>query len=433
MFRSATADGPGPRDIGLRGHVTTRTKLYWVAVLYFAEGFPFGIVKDTLPVFFRVHGVRLADIGLLTLVGLPWSLKFLWAPAVDVYGKRRTWILGCQGLLVFGILALLTLDPSRVTSLVWLVLLSLAFLSATQDIAVDAYTIELLDEAEMGPANGLRVTTYRIALVSAGGVLVALAGFVGWRMTFVGAAVLMGCIVLLSWGMPQPDRPRTAGTASAGRLAALHDAVWTPLRQFFAHRGFLFVLCFVLFYKLGDMALGPMVRPFWVDRKFSMLEIGAIPGTVGVVATVLGALLGGNLTKRWGAVRALWLLGMAQAASNLVYAAAAALPPSTPLMYAGSIVESFCGGLGTAPFLAFLMSICDKAHAATQYALLSALFAPVGLVAAMASGWAVERLGYAAYFTLTFFLAWPALLLLPWVGRWTEARTAVLRAAPPAA
>jgi len=207
--------------------------------------------------------------------------------------------------------------------------------------------------------------------------------------------------------------------------------VWTPLRQFFAHRGFVAVLCFILLYKLGDMALGPMVRPFWVDRQFSMLQIGAVPGTVGVVATVLGALLGGSLTKRWGVIRALWLLGIAQAASNLTYAVAAAFPPSTPLMYTASVVESLCGGLGTAPFLAFLMTICDKNHAATQYALLSALFAPVGLAAATLSGWAVERLGYTAYFSVTFVLAWPALLLLPWVRRWTVARTAALHATPP--
>jgi PAT family beta-lactamase induction signal transducer AmpG len=212
---------------------------------------------------------------------------------------------------------------------------------------------------------------------------------------------------------------------------SLQDAVWTPLRQFFAHPGFLSVLCFILLYKLGDMALGPMVRPFWVDRHFSMLQIGAVPGTLGVVTTVLGALLGGSLTKRWGVIRALWLLGIAQAASNLTYATAAAFPPSTTLMYTASVVESFCGGLGTAPFLAFLMSICDKTHAATQYALLSALFAPVGLAAATVSGWAVERLGYTAYFSVTFVLAWPALLLLPWVRRWTVARTAVLHASSP--
>ncbi len=405
----------------------TSGKLFWVAVLYFAEGFPFGVITDTLPVFFRTHGVRLADIGLLSLVGLPWTLKFLWAPAVDLWGHRRTWILGCQGLLVVGLLALLMLNPSQVTGVVWVILVSLAMLSATQDIAIDAFTIELLDEAEMGPANGLRVTTYRIALISAGGVLVALAGLIGWRAAFGAAAALMACAVLLSWWLPNPERTHVAVAGSLRGAAAIQREILAPLRQFFAYPGFVFVLGFVLLYKLGDMALGPMVRPFWVDRHFSMLQIGAVPGTLGVVTTILGALLGGSLTKRWGILRALWLLGLAQAASNLTYAAAAALPPSPALMYTASMVESFCGGLGTAPFLAFLMSICEKAHAATQYALLSALFGLTRVLAGMVSGWGAERFGYAAYFALTFFLAWPALLLLPWVRRWTAARDAVLR------
>jgi PAT family beta-lactamase induction signal transducer AmpG len=201
-----------------------------------------------------------------------------------------------------------------------------------------------------------------------------------------------------------------------------------PLRQFFEHRGFVLVMLFVLTYKLGDMALGPMVRPFWVDRQFTPFQIGAVPGTLGVLGTILGALLGGGLTARWGTIRALFVLGILQAGSNLAYAAAAALPPSTLLMYTASIVESFCGGLGTAPFLAFLMSICSKTHAATQYALLSALFGLTRVLAGAASGWAAEGMGYAAYFTLTFFLAWPGLLLLPWVRRWTAARSVALRA-----
>jgi PAT family beta-lactamase induction signal transducer AmpG len=276
--------------------VKTSGKLFWVAVLYFAEGFPFGVITDTLPVFFRAHGVRLADIGLLSLVGLPWTLKFLWAPAVDLWGHRRTWILGCQGLLVLGLLALLMLDPSQVTGVVWVILVSLAMLSATQDIAIDAFTIELLDEAEMGPANGLRVTTYRIALISAGGVLVALAGLIGWRAAFGAAAVLMACAVLLSWWLPNPERTRVAVGGSLRGAVAIQREILAPLRQFFACPGFVFVLGFVLLYKLGDMALGPMVRPFWVDRHFSMLQIGAVPGTLGVVTTILGALLGGSLT-----------------------------------------------------------------------------------------------------------------------------------------
>ncbi len=400
----------------------TTAKLYWVAVLYFAEGFPFGIVNDALPVFFRVHGIRLADIGLLSLVGLPWTIKFLWAPAVDLWGRRRTWVVGCQLLLALGLVIIQVVDPSHVSGTLWAVVLALALFSATQDIAIDAYTIELLDEAEMGPANGVRVTAYRVALIASGGLFLALAGLIGWPAAFAAAAAVMGLSSLLSSRLPQPTPHPIPGATAHSGARPLEQAVWTPLQQFFGHPGFLAVMLFILTFKLGDMALGPMVRPFWVDRHFTPLQIGALPGTLGVVSTIIGALLGGGLTARWGIFRALWVLGIAQAASNLVYAAAAALPPSPPLMYTASIIESFCGGLGTAPFLAFLMSICDKAHAATQYALLSALFGLTRVVAGTLSGWATEQFGYAAYFTLTFFLAWPALFLLPRVRRWTSAR-----------
>jgi PAT family beta-lactamase induction signal transducer AmpG len=362
----------------------------------------------------------------LSLVGLPWTLKFLWAPAVDLWGQLRVWVVGCQILLTVGLLATLTVDPSRVGGILWTVVLGLAIFSATQDIAIDAYTIELLDEKEMGPANGVRVTAYRVALIGAGGLFLALAGTVGWPIAFLGAAAIMGLCALLSMRLPPVIRQPTGGGAASGagssRAGSLEQAVWTPFRQFFQYPGFLAVMLFVLTFKLGDMALGPMVRPFWVDRQFTPVQIGAVPGTLGVIGTILGALLGGALTARWGIFRALWVLGIFQAVSNLGYAGVAALPPSTSLMYAASILESFCGGLGTAPFLAFLMSICDKAHAATQYALLSALFNLTGGVAGTLSGWATARIGYAAYFSLTFFLAWPALLLLPWVWRWTAAR-----------
>jgi len=402
----------------------TRTKLYWVTALYFAEGFPFGIVYDALPVFFRIHGISLAEIGALSLRGLPWALKFLWAPAVDAWGRRRTWVVGCQVCVTFSLLAILAVDPSRVSAVLWVVVLGLAFFSATQDIAIDAYTIELLDEPEMGPANGVRVTAYRVALISAGGLLVALAGLIGWPLAFGGAAALMGGSSLLSMQLPEAARPRVAGASALSGMETLKRAVWTPLRQFFQVPGFPVVILFVLTFKLGEMALGPMVRPFWVDQHFTPLQIGAVPGTLGVISTIVGALMGGSLTARWGIIRALWILGIPQAASILVYAAAAALPPSTALMYAASIVESFCGGLGTAPFMAFLMSICDKAHAATQYALLSALFGLTRVVAGIISGWATEVFGYPTYFTLSFVLAWPALLLIPRVQAWSAARAA---------
>ncbi len=388
----------------------------WVGLLYFAQGLPFGLLFETCAVYFRTHGLSLTGIGLISLAGLPWTCKFLWAPAVDVWGRRRTWIVACQGLLGLELALLLVSDPTRMSGLTWLLLLTFAFVAATQDIAIDAYTIELLNEEEMGPANGIRVTTYRLALIFAGGLVVALAGLIGWRAAFGGAAVLLAALALLTTQAPEvkkPGRPTAAGWA-----AQLRRGFVGPLQSFWQRPGVVHVLLFVLSFKLGDMALGPMVRPFWVDRAFTPVQIGAIPGTLGVVATIVGALLGGRLTRRWGLFRALWTLGAVQAASNLVYAAAAALPPSTPLMYTASVVESLCGGLGTAPFLAFLMRVCDKTRAATQYALLSALFGLSRSVSGAASGVLAHSLGYTVYFTATFFLAWPAFLLLPWVRKW---------------
>ena len=423
--------------------LTTKNKLFWVALLYFIEGFPFGLIIDAFPVYFRAHGVSLKEIGLLSLIGLPWTLKFLWAPLVDLYGKRRHWIVGCQLLLAATLLILISLPAGEVGPLLWVLMLALATFSATQDIAIDAYTIELLDQKEMGSANGVRVTTYRVALIAAGGLFVAAAGFIGWQAAFTSAAALLLVSAFLSSRAPDPALPPEASPSSAvmnpakigpgakdddlkgvvgGRNvnhgAPFVEAVWVPLRQFWERPGFLFVALFILLFKLGDMAMGPMVKPFWVDRNFTPVQIGLVPGTLGVASTIAGALLGGALTSRWGIFRALWILGVAQAVSNLFYAAAAWLPPSLPMMYTASVVESFTGGLGTAPFLAFLMSICDKRHAATQYALLSALFGLTRSVSGAFSGVATERLGYVSYFVATFVLAWPAFALLPWVKKW---------------
>lgn len=400
--------------------MNTRRKLAWVAILYFAEGFPFGLILDTFPVYLRFHGVSLTSIGLLSLVGLPWTLKFLWAPTVDLWMRRKTWFVCCQLIISAVLLSSLSLHPSNVAPILWL-LLAMAVLSATQDIAIDAYTIELLDEKEMGPANGVRVMTYRIALIVAGGLLVAIAGLIGWKAAIICAAFLLVILSYICSHTPAVVRHRPPVIAVQSWTYRIVEGVWGPLRPLFGRRpGFIAVMLFILLFKLGDMTLGPMVKPFWVDRKFTPVQIGMIPGTIGVVSTVAGALVGGTLTSRWGIFQALWMLGIAQAASNLTYAAAAALPPSQLLMYTASVVESFCGGLGTAPFLAFMMRICEKQHAATQYALLSALFGLTRSISGAFSGWAAENLGYATYFTATFFLAWPAFILLGRIKGWTD-------------
>lgn len=396
--------------------MSLRKKLFWIGILYFAEGFPFGLVIDFFPTYFRHPdglGLSLSDIGLLTLAGLPWTLKFFWAPFLDWVWTRRAWILACQLSMAAVLLAFLLIGSNPGLG-VGILLLSMALFSATQDIAIDAYTIELLEPKEMGPANGLRVTAYRVALIAAGGWLVALADpifHLGWKPVIGLAALGMAALAFFSSRIPTV--PLHAHSRSP--IEIVRDS----LKQFFGRPGFLFIMLFVLTFKLGDMAMGPMVRPFWVDRAFSPLQIGMIPGTVGVISTIAGALLGGWFTGKFGIFNGLWVLGLLQAASNLVYAWAASIPPNTAAMYAASITESFTGGLGTAPFLAFLMSICDKRHAATQYALLSALFGLTRSISGPFSGIAAQHLGYSAYFTATFFLAFPAFLLLPWVKRWT--------------
>ncbi len=397
--------------------MTTRSKIAWVALLYFVEGFPYGLVNSAVPTYYRLNGVSLLEIGLMSLVTLPWTLKFLWAPAVDAFGTKRGWYVSCQCLLVAVIAVLPWINPRGGGIVLWAPLFAMAVFSATQDIAIDAYTIRLLDERELGVANGVRVTTYRIALIAAGGVFVAAAGWVGWPRAFVLGAGLMALSALAS--SRAPAEVRAAPAAPGGRALSRADQfVVEPLRRFLERPGFPMVALFILLFKLGDMAIGPMIHPFWVDRGFTLFEIGAVPGTVGVLATISGALLGGHLTGRWGIFKGLWVLGLVQAGVLLVYAAAAALPPNKVLMYTASVSDSFGSGLGTAPFLAFLMRICDKSHAATQYALLTAIFGLTRSVAGAFSGWGVERVGYAEYFALTFALSLPAYAMLPWVRRW---------------
>jgi MFS transporter, PAT family, beta-lactamase induction signal transducer AmpG len=181
------------------------------------------------------------------------------------------------------------------------------------------------------------------------------------------------------------------------------------------------IFAFVLTYKLGDSSMGPMVKPFWVDRGLSIEEIGLISTTLGVGASIAGALAGGVLTTRWGIFHGLWALGLLQAVSNLGYAAAAYFDLGRAGIYPASLCESFTGGLGTAAFLAFLMHICDKRRAATEYALLTAIFGFTRSLAGAFSGWGAHHLGYAAYFSVTFLLALPAFALLPWVKPWAEA------------
>jgi PAT family beta-lactamase induction signal transducer AmpG len=379
-----------------------RTRLSWIAALAFASGFPFGLVNETVPIYLRTHGVGLVEIGQLNKLSLPWSIKWLWAPLVDRHGTRRQWITGCLAGLAALTFALSTLPVGELGAAFWIVLVLIVLLSATQDVAIDAYTIQSTTTRELGVANSVRITLYRVAMLTAGGLLVWLAGRIGWSESFSIGAALLAALAASAFLLPTVDR-------ASDRAQSL----WEPLRELFSRRGIATVIVFALIFKLDIAALEPMMRPFWVDRGLSLEAIGAVVASGRLIATIAGAAAGGVFTTRYGIFTALWVLGLIQAFSALVYWATAAYASSNSLVVLAAYFESFAAGLGTSAYLAFLMSICEKRYAATQFAVLSALLAVTRWIAGEFSGGLAERLGYANYFLLTFFLGIPAFLLIP--------------------
>ncbi|HSN55958.1 MAG TPA: MFS transporter [Candidatus Sulfomarinibacteraceae bacterium] len=384
--------------------MSRRKVLFWIAVLYFAEGLPFGIAFDVWPVFFRVHGVSLAEIGFMSLLSLPWTWKMLWAPLVDRWGSRQHWITAALFVLGATTIAIVPQDPSTPSWLMWGLLLLFTTASATQDIAIDAYAVDVSTPDTIGSINGMRVSAARVALLAGGGGFVFLADFTGWTVLWLVLAGVFFGLAAVAWVSPRVP------LEAAERRHSIRPVLRWALRWEMVP-----VVAFILLYKLGDSTLGRMVKPFWVDRGYSLAEIGAISVSLGVVLTIAGALVGGWFTNRFGIFRALLWLGLAQLVSNLGYVAVAAVELPRESIYAASMVESFTQGLGTAAFLSFLMNLCDKEHAASQYAILSALFALTRDLGGALSGIGVEVLGYAAYFAVTTAAAVPGLALLPLV------------------
>jgi len=477
-----------------------KSKLFWVGILYFAEGFPLGLFYDVFPVHFRQLGVDLREIGFLSLLGLAWTIKFLWAPAVDHYRHHRRWMFAAD-LAMGGTMLFLAMQVGFGPP-TWIAIALFTLLSATNDTAIDGYTIEQLDRGELGLANGIRIGMYRVGMLSAGFILI-LSDVLNWKGAYLAAAGLLavlgvvclyapkekdirlrkpltlvhelkniffhprafGVILLFAlgtlwlvdqavhWSMRQPNfwwfafgaagllltisivRESHAQRSNTGNAEKLTEGpMFGALMEMLQRPTIWPVIGFVLIFKLGDASMGFMVKPFWVDSGFTATQIGLVSVNIGLALSILGGIAGGWFTDRVGIFHALWILGIAQAASNLGYVwAASVIPPATaglPLegwhqgvMYGASAMESFTGGLGTAAFLSFLMAIVDKKHSATEYALLSSLFALSRHVAGYASGFGAHYLGYAPYFLLTFFLSFPAYFLLPWVRRMLD-RTA---------
>ena len=478
-----------------------RRKLFWVALLYFSEGLPLGVFFDIFPVYFRQQGVNLADIGLLSLLGLAWTVKFLWAPAID-WARRHRWWIAAANVGMACVMWFFAGGGNVFGPWVWVAIGAFTFLSATNDIATDGYTIELLERDEYGMANGFRIGFYRVGMIFAGAVLM-LSGWFGWSLAYVlgGAVFAMNALMVLFAPVEKArvSTPSTVATEFAllrdqplwiGALAlVLIGLLWpalTPIAkvagwsgvlqasgtwwfkgalpvglmflgaalmvmaarnpraqlmregpvfgawvELLSRPGMIAILVFILLFKLGDASMGFMVKPFWVDSGFTNQQIGLVSVNVGLALSIAGGLLGGWYVDTRGIFKGLWVLGLWQAVSNLIYAAAAYVVPHAAqgsdiaiahqaAVYFASAVESFTGGLGTGAFLAFLMAITSRAKATTEYAILSSIFAFSRAVAGWAGGIGAQELGYATYFFLTFWLSFPAYALLPQVRRMLE-------------
>jgi PAT family beta-lactamase induction signal transducer AmpG len=385
--------------------VRTRATLAWVSLLYVGEGLPAAVVHEVLPVWLRAEGLSLTALGLASLISLPWSLKPLWAPAVDRVGRPGAWAAAGMALVAAALLALPWAPPAAR----WGLLLLVALGGATHDVAADGWTAAV-PASLAGRVNGVRVAAYRAAALGLGGGALLLAAVVPWAALLAGCGAVAAALALAEWRLP-------GGAAPAAPLGDWARALWAWARQDGAARG-LGLLVLILGFKLGDAAMGPMVKPFWLDSGRSPAEIGLVSTTLGAALTVAGALIGGELVTRAGLGRALVIGGVAQGITNLGYAAAA-LAPGRAAVIAASLAESLGAGLGTAAFLALLTRLCAGAQAATRFALLTSLGLLTRNLAGALSGWGAEDLGYAAWFAITGLAGLPALALVPLATRRT--------------
>lgn len=392
-----------------------------ILMLGFASGFPLYLTSRTLQAWMTVAGVNLTAIGFFSLVSLPYSLKFLWSPLIDRFGlpflgRRKGWLFVTQVALAATIAAMIFQRPSQVLQLLAINAFIIAFLSATQDIVIDAYVTDISDASEVGAASGVKVLGYRIAMIATGGGALVIADFMSWQTVYFLMGVLMLILAAISTRVREPvlrDRPP----------ASINEAVRMPLADFFARSGTArgtWILAFILLYRLGDSMINNMTTPFLLQAGFSQTDIGVIQGGVGLFATITGVLAGGLVIARIGINRSLWVFGILQAASNFAYLVLAYVGREYAVMVAAIVIENVCYGLATAALVGFIMSLCNPRFSATQYALLSSLIAVGRDVIASPSGSIAEKLGWPAFFLISIIAAIPGMLLLPLFAPWGD-------------
>ena len=382
---------------------------------------PLYVLFQLLPVFLREGGVSLVEIGLFSLVGIPYTWKFLWAPLMDRFvppflGRRRGWMLITQIALLLGIASLGMFEPAQSTWLIAWLAVAVAFFSASQDVVLDAYRREILADQELGMGNAIHVQAYRISSLVPGSLSLILAGILPWSSVFVitSGFMLVGVVMSLVVAESDSELPVASG---------LGEAMRAPFYEYLGRRGWsglLLVLCFMFLYKIGDNMATALAMPFYLDMGFSKTEIGLVAKHAALWPAIVGGLLGGLIMLRVGINRALWLFGVVQVVSILGYALLASTGPVLWLLAAVLGFEYLGVGMGTAAFTAFIARETSKAYAATQFALFTALAAVPRTLANASTGFLVEQIGWVDFFLLCTVIALPGMVLLWWVAPWND-------------
>jgi MFS transporter, PAT family, beta-lactamase induction signal transducer AmpG len=416
-------DGQAARSAGTWASLaaTLRSpRLRAVALLSFSSSLPLGLVWIAVPAWMARIGVDIRIIGLFGLAQLPWTIKFLWSPLIDRFappllGRRRGWIVLSQLVLIgLGVWLASAARPPVAVAVVGLLSLATAFASATQDIAIDAYAVEVLERDEHGYAVAGRAVFGRLAMLISGGAAITLAALCSWQITHVLLALCYVPMLLVTWLAPEP---RTASASPP----SLRAAVWEPFVGFLARPRALEVLAFVVLFKLTDNLTQSLLRPFFVQIGFDDWDVGVGTMAVGTATMVLGTMAGGILSQGLGLSRALWIFGALQMVSNLGYAVLAQVGPSRIALYGAQALEMGCSGLGTGAFSVLLLRLTEKRFSATQYALLSSLMALTRALTGPLAGVLAAHLGWRDFFILTVPTGLPAMILLhrflPWRTR----------------
>ena len=382
-----------------------------ILVLGFSSGLPLALTGSTLQAWLTVSDVDIRTIAWFSWIGVPYLLKFLWAPVMDrfvppFFGRRRGWMLLTQLALFAGIAAMTLAPPAESILLLGILALWVAFASASQDIVIDAYRTDVLRPRERGMGAAVGVFGYRIAMLASGGLALILADQVGWRAAYLLMAALMAVGLATSVLAPEPETP-------AMPPRSLIDAVALPLADLFSRRGALSLLALVMLYKFGDALAGTPTTAFLIRGVgFTPTDVGLVNKFLGLGALLLGALAGGVVLARMSLYRALFAFGVLQAVSNLSFAWLAWAGKSYPLLVFAVAFENLASGMGTAAFVALAMALCNLSFSATQYALLSALASLGRVLFGPLTGELVAWIGWTDFFVVTFVAALPGLWLV---------------------